>query len=147
MATCAFFGHRTCNYMPYKARIRSVLIDLIENHDVTQFYNGCRGDFDRLCADVVYELKEHYPQIKQVRVLSYHPNETFGMSKHFDESVYLLEKRVPPRYAISQTNRCLVALVDYIVSGVISSYGGAYTARNYAKRLNKPIIEIVREGD
>ena len=40
MKACVFFGHRDDNYCRYKERIVEILIDLIENSGVTQFYSG-----------------------------------------------------------------------------------------------------------
>lgn len=145
MSSCAFFGHRCFNYSPYREQLKSIIIDLIENRGVIQFYNGCRGDFDIICIDIVYELKERYPDIKLIMVLSYYPDKEFYISDKFDGSVYLLEKSVPPKFAISHTNRRLVEITDYIVAGIFLSFGGAYTAYKYAKRLNKEIRKIEDE--
>lgn len=147
MSSCAFFGHRCFNYAPYREQLKSIIVDLIENHGVTQFYNGCRGSFDNICIDIISELKKRYPHIKLIMVLSYHPDKEFYISERFDGSVYLLEKSVPPKFAISHTNRRLVELVDYIVAGVFLSCGGAYNAYKRAKTLNKKILEIKYEKE
>lgn len=119
-----------------------LIIDLIENHDVKEFYNGFRGAFDGICAEIVCELKENYPSIKNIMVLSYHPREEFRLSKFFDESIYLLDKSVPPRFAISYTNQAIVDRVDFIISGVKYDWGGAWTACEYAHRKKKTIIKL-----
>lgn len=144
MLTCAFFGHRDIDYFPYNEKIEEILVDLIENCGVTQFYSGYRGKFDELCAYLVWELKFQYPQIKNTLVLSYLPykKSDFVLPKYFDDSVYLLEKKVPPRFAIPHTNRRMVDLADYIVSGVNHDHGGAFTACNYARNRGKTIISI-----
>lgn len=146
LSSCTFFGHRHYPYSTCKDQLKNIIIDLIENKGVTEFYNGSRGDFDSLCIDVVCQLKQYYPDISLIKVLSYHPDNNFVLPKHFDESVYLLEKGVPPQYAIHRTNRRLAELVDFIISGVRHSGGGAYRACNYAKRLNKEVIEINDEN-
>ena len=145
MASCAFFGHRSYDYSTYKEQIKKVVIDLIENKGVTEFYSGCRGDFDKICADIVCELKERNARIKLLLVLAYHPDKYFVLSDRFDGSVYLLEERVPSKFAISRTNRKLVELADFVISGAHFAYGGAYDACRYAKRLNK-VIEIKYES-
>ena len=132
--SCAFFGHSDFDYSPYENEIRNVIVDLI-NRGVTEFYNGFRGKFDVACARIVYELKIQYPQIKSIQVLSYLPDEMFTKSEWFDETVYLLEKKAPFRFAISHTNRKLAEKVDYDVSGVKRNYGGARKTCDYAKRL------------
>ena len=140
--SCAFFGHRNFDYRPYEDKIRSTVVDLI-NRGVTEFYNGYRGNFDETCARIVRELQAQYPQIKNIMVLSYVPNEKFVKPDVFDETVYLLEKRVPLKYAISHTNKRLVQTVDYIVSGVVRNWGGAKSACDYAEYLYRTIFYIV----
>lgn len=145
MASATFFGHRDFNYSPYKDKIEAIIIDLIENHGVTEFYNGFRGNFDGLCAEIVFDLKTRYPNIKNIMVLSYHNRQNFVLPKYFDESVYLLEKRVPPQYAISYTNQEMIQRSDFIISGVCYHYGGAYTALEFARRKQKNILDIFED--
>lgn len=148
--SCAFFGHRTMRAEQYKEKLLLIITDLIENKGVTQFYSGFRGDFDVYCSKLIYELKAHYPQIKSTMVLSYipqtppdKPEYTFKLPDYFDNSVYLLEKRVPQKFAIIETNKCLVDIVDYIVAGVALHGGGAYTAVEYAHKRKKPILSVM----
>lgn len=145
MHSCAFFGHSNFDYDPYKEKIRERIIDLIENRGVTEFYSGGRGKFENMCSHLVWELREKYPNIKNILVLSYIPSKKFDLFFYYDESVYLLEKKVPYRFAISHTNRKLVETVDYIISGVTRSYGGAKAACDYAKRLYKTMFYVVSD--
>ena len=145
MVSATFFGHRDFNYSPYKDKIEAIIIDLIENHGVTEFYNGFRGNFDGLCAEIVFDLKARFPDLKNIMVLSYHNRQNFVLPKYFDESVYLLEKRVPPQYAISYTNQEMIQRSDFIVSGVCYHYGGAYAAREFARRQQKNILDIFED--
>lgn len=145
MVSVAFFGHRDYNYSPYKDKIQAIIVDLIENHGVRKFYNGFRGNFDRLCAKIVFELKKFYPTIKNIMVLSYHNHPNFVLPKHFDESVYFLEKRVPLKFAISYTNQEMILQSDFIISGVRNNYGGAYTACDFALRHKKIVLNIFED--
>ena len=143
MKSCAFFGHRNMNVEQYKEKLLQIIIDLIENKGVTQFYSGFRGDFDYYCCSLLYKLKVRYPQIKNTIVLSYIPDREFILPNYFDDSVYLLERSVPKRLAIIETNKCLVDKVDYIVAGVILHGGCAYAACEYAYKRKKPIISVI----
>ena len=143
----AFFGHRHIEVEQYREKLFSIIKVLIENKGVTQFYSGYRGDFDRYCCNIVYELKSIYPHIKNTMVLSYIPNKEFVLPKCFDDSIYLLEKSVPQRLAIKETNKCLVDKVDFIVAGVITHGGGAYTACKYAYTRKKPIISVIDDWE
>ena len=140
MKSCAFFGHRQGNYSPEEEKLRDILIDLIENEGVTQFYAGGRGNFDRFCASVVATLKKKYPQIRMTLVLSYIPKEKEEYTSFcYDDSVYLLERQVPKRFAIIETNKAIVDRVDFVVSGTKLSFGGAATAVEYARKRTRVI--------
>ena len=149
MKSCAFFGHRNMRVEQYRDKLLNIIVDLIDNKGVTQFYSGCRGDFDKYCSYLIHELKAHYPQIKNTMVLSYvpepskEPDDAFKLPKNYDDSVYLLERAVPKRLAIIETNKCLVDKVDYIIAGVTLHGGGAYAACEYAYKKKKPIICVI----
>lgn len=144
MYSCAFFGHRDYPYENFEGQIRDSLIDLIENYEVKEFYCGARGDFDWLCAKIVYKLKAQYPFIKCICVWSYMPQKN-ERHPYFDGSVYLLEKKVPSLYAISETNRRLVDKVEYIISGVMHTWGGAWAAVERGIKKGKTIIHIAKQ--
>lgn len=149
LKSCAFFGHRNMRVEQYKEKLLNIIIDLIENKGVTQFYSGFRGDFDRFCSSLIHGLKVSYPKIKITLVLSYLPevhdnsDSAFTLPEDFDDSVYLLERQVPKRLAIIETNKCLVDKADYIIAGVILHGGGAYSACEYAYKKKKPIISVI----
>ena len=65
--TCFFTGHRIIankTKEPLRNRVRECCIDLIENHNVTDFIAGGALGFDTLVAMVVLDLKKDYPDIK-----------------------------------------------------------------------------------
>ena len=85
-------------------------------------------------------------------VLSYIPTGTDKRStdeKLRDEiqTIYLLETKVPPRYAIIRTNQCMVDISDYIVTGVRYTSGGANTALEYAEKKRKNIIYLDKDRE
>ena len=55
---CCFAGHRkiTDDIEIIKGKLKKGIIDLIENHNMTTFYNGGKGDFDWLCANSIKNL-------------------------------------------------------------------------------------------
>lgn len=140
MKSCAFFGHRDVDYAPYMVRIKREMRGLVENEGVTRFFSGDRGYFDNVCTRAAFELKCEYPQLRNVLVLSYHPDKNFELPKIYDESVYLLDRAVPPLYAIVETNKAIVDASDFVIAGIKADFGGAYEAVAYAKR--KKIIDI-----
>lgn len=147
MKSCAFFGHRNMNVQPYGEILLGILCDLVENKGVTQFYSDYRGSFNVYCARLVGKLKERYPQIVNTMVLSYIPtarfNGAFDLPLCFDDSVYLLERNVPYKFAITETNKLLIDTVDFVVAAVEVKFGGAYTACEYARKRKKPIVNVI----
>ena len=145
MKSCVFFGHAKYDYVPYKERIKDSIIELIEKYDVEQFYSGGRGAFDGICARTVAALKTRYPHIKNTLFLSYIPKVGEGQSlpEYFDDSVYLLESYVPPRYAIIRSNECAILKADFVLSGVRYSWGGAAKAVEFAQRKGKGIFSVI----
>ena len=143
MKSCAFFGHGKFDYREYREEIKNSIIDLIENYSVTQFYTGGRGAFDSVCSQIVAELKSIYSHIKNTLVLSYMPKEDFCLQSKYDDSVYLLETKVPPKYAIVHTNKALVDRVDFVITGVQYSWGGARIAYDYADKKAKIFKNIL----
>ena len=110
-----------------------------------QFYSGNRGNFDRICSELVHELKKLYPHIRNTMVLSYRPTKDFLLPACYGDSVYLLERSVPRAYAILETNKKLVEIVDVIVSGVVYDFGGAYKAYEHAMRRKRRIISVTND--
>ncbi len=65
--TCSFFGHRKINTTDeLKQNIKTVIQELILNHNVCTFLFGSRSDFNSLCHLIVDELKQKYPNIKRI---------------------------------------------------------------------------------
>ena len=144
MKTCVFFGHRDFNYRKYQDKLAKILLDLVDKEGFTQFYSGGRGAFDLLCAETVFALRSTHPNIKNTLVFSYLPpaNADFTLPEAYTDSVYLLEKQVPPRYAVSRTNKCMVDKADCLIVGIVKEWGGAWAAVEYAQKRGKRIINI-----
>lgn len=144
--SCAFFGHKKYNYSPYENDIRETVEDLI-NRGVTDFYNCNRGQFDKTCAQIVYELKAQYPHVNNILVLSYTPDERFELPKFFDKVVYLSEKIAPYVGSIEQFNQKIVETVSFVVSGVERNDGDSKVACDYAKSLRKSMYNVITDEE
>ena len=147
MKACAFFGHRDGLYEDKRQIIKEIVRDLIEKEGVNQFYIGGRGAFDSICADIVHGLKKDFPWIKSTLVLSYIPQKDFVLSNKYDDSVYLLEKAVLPKFAIWETNKNIVDRSDFIITAVGKEWGGAYRAARYAKAKGKRVWNVFFEKE
>jgi len=146
--TCCFFGHRDAN-----AEIYSALYSEIEKHitryNVTTFYVGGYGGFDRMSAGALKTLKGKYPHIEIILVLAYLPTKkkTEYESDIYGSTLYPegLEA-VPKRFAIARRNRWIAERSDYLIAYVRESCGGAYEALRYAKRKRKKVVNLADMG-
>lgn len=152
MATCSYFGHsRNCDYSIYYDQIKNYFEKLIIEQNVSEFYTGYRGDFDRICTGILDQLKSKY-SIKIFLVLAYMPGKVLkddegeeenALPDYIDETVYLLERTPPKRFAIIESNKAIVNISDFILCGVYNYCGGANIAIEYAEKKKKNIYYLI----
>jgi len=145
MLTCTFFGHRDCP-SSIKLKLREVLVDLIENHEVDLFYVGRQGAFDGLVLTVLKELALTYPHIRYAVVLERMPS----AKDSYDYSSTLLPEgieTVHPRFAISWRNKWMIHHSDYVVTYITHSTGGAAQFAKMAEKQGKVIVPLVHLVD
>lgn len=135
---CTFFGHANAP-KEIEPIIKSTLVDLIENKDVTTFYVGNHGNFDYMAAKVLQELSEIY-SINYYIVLAYMPKKNEISDSHtlLPEGIEL----VHPKYAISWRNKWIIDKSDYVVAYIRRNFGGAYKFYNLANKKRKTVINI-----
>ena len=136
---CAFFGHRDAP-LEIMAKLKETVISLIEERDVTEFYVGNNGDFDRMALSVLKELSGMYPQIDYYVVYAYLPKKGGDDFEHtiYPEGI----ETVPKRFAIDYRNRWIVGQADIVVAYVKRSFGGAVKFVDMAERQGKDIIDL-----
>ncbi|MBQ7999846.1 MAG: hypothetical protein IJ298_01345 [Ruminococcus sp.] len=142
MATCTFFGHRDT---PEKIEptLRSALIDLIENKNVTLFYVGNNGNFDCMVTKQLRQLKETYPFISFYVVISYIPTKSLFDNNDIYETLYPEElEHTPLRFAIDKRNHWMLNNSDYVITYVTHITGGACKFKQIAEKKKKIIIEL-----
>lgn len=133
-----FCGHRE---VPDRAQVRVWLNDVCERlieGGATEFYLGGYGAFDRLCAEVLQELKPRYAHIRLILVLPY-LNSAMSM-EGYDETVYPPLESVPRRYAILRRNEWMIRRCDVLVAYVTHGWGGAAKTLDYARKRKKTIL-------
>ena len=69
--TVIFFGHKDTP-KEIEPALRTTLVDLIENHDATEFYVGNNGNFDTMVRRQLENLSQTYPITYNI-VLAYIP--------------------------------------------------------------------------
>lgn len=138
---CTFFGHRNV-HKEIEPILKSTLIDLIENHDVTTFYVGNQGGFDYLVKTVLKELSNNYT-IGYFVVLAYLPREQDLLSSNeltlYPEGL----ETVPRRFAISYRNKWMIKHSDYVVTYVTNHIAsGAAQFKEIAEKHGKHVINL-----
>ena len=137
---CTFFGHKDTP-KEIEPTLRSTLIDLIENKNVTVFYVGDNGNFDTMVRHQLEDLSHIYPITYSI-VLAYLPTEK---NKYDDLSHTLYPEgleTVPKRFAISWRNKWMIQQSDIVVTYVIHNFGGAAQFKEMAVRQNKNVVEV-----
>ena len=138
--TVAFFGHKDTP-KEIEPTLRTTLVDLIENKNVTVFYVGNNGNFDAMVRRQLEELSQTYPITYSV-VLAYLPTK----KSEYDDTTNTIYpegiETVPKRFAISYRNKWMVEQADVVVTYVIHGFGGAAQFKAVAQRLGKKIIEL-----
>ena len=133
---CTFFGHRDCPET-IKPKIRTAVIDLIENHGVTMFYVGNQGNFDRLVRSVLKEVTTAYPEVGYAVVLAYMPSTKKRADDFSDTLLPDGIEKVPKRFAIPWRNKWMIEHADYVVTYVTRHCGGASRFADYAGKNEK----------
>ena len=143
MPTCTFFGHRDCPET-IKPKLRSTIIDLIENHNVDMFYVGNQGQFDAMVCSTLKKLKQEYPHIDYAVVLAYMPGKPSEYEDYSDTIFPEGLETVHPRYAISHRNTWMLNHSDYIITYITHPYGGAAQFAKKASSIKKTVIALSR---
>ena len=138
--TVTFFGHKDTpkNIEP---TLRSTLIDLIENKNVTVFYVGNNGSFDAMVRCQLEDLSHTYPITYSV-VLAYLPTKKSEYDDHTNSILPEGIETAPKRFAISYRNKWMVGQADIVVTYVTHSFGGAAQFKEMAVKQGKTVIEL-----
>ena len=142
MAACTFFGHRDCPET-IKPKLRSTIIDLIENHNVDMFYVGNQGQFDAMVRSALKKLKQEYPHIDYAVVLAYMPRKPSEYEDYSDTIFPEGLETVHPRYAISHRNTWMLTHSDYVITYIAHPWGGATQFAKKASALNKSVFNLL----
>ena len=146
MLSCTFAGHRKIYAPDFRAKLRDALERLLVVDDSFVFYNGGRGDFDRLAASEIANAKREYPRlvIRHCLVIPYLCSDSVlrkAISYDFDEIIFPSAlDNVHYKAAIRKRNEWMVDHSDYLIAGVVKNSGGAYATLSYARANGKSII-------
>ena len=136
------FGHGDTpeRIMP---RIMEAIEAQYRNNSVTVFYVGNRGNFDRMAAVAVKQMKQRIPEISLILVLAYHPGErAVDLTDGFDGSYYPPLENVPRRYAIVKANQYMIDAADSVIC-YVNHIGNTKKLLEYAFRKQKGASLII----
>lgn len=146
----ALFGHRDiCAHKAIEKSLRSLLGGLMREKTHLQIYIGRDGEFDIFAASVVKQIQEALGKesSEMILVLPYKRKDIEYLDGYYD-SVIIPDClcNLHPKSAISRRNRWMVEICDLIIGYIENSVGGAYAAVKYAKKLNKPLINLADQA-
>ena len=141
----AFAGHRyEWQSIGVGEKLLQVLEDLI-NKGYTIFYDGNYGAFDNKCRNAILKLKNKYPNIKLVLILTYyhHDKEKYPIPSYYDDTILPEIEDLHYKQKITKRNEWIIDNCDLLVCHIQEAYkSGAYNTVKYAQKQNKPIIYI-----
>lgn len=148
---CSFTGHRVIyNYPDMKEQVKKTIISLI-NDGYGFFLNGGAIGFDTLCALTVIELKKDY-DVKLNMILPCEDQDEKWNEQQKRTYRYILENADSIEYiskeysagCMQQRNRALCDRCDLLLAYLNKQSGGSYYTVNYAKKINKPVINLAK---
>ena len=136
MKSCFFIGHREADERILPV-LRETILRLITEENVTEFFVGGYGGFDRLAGFAVKQIKEQNPQVSLRLLLPYHPADRPVETPDGYDGTYYPEglEKVPKRYAIVKANKLMIDSSDWLVAYV--SHG----ASNSGKLLEYALLQ------
>ena len=150
--SCAVFGHSEIEVTyELKVSLKDTFIDLIANKNVGIFYFGGFGEFDKLCWEIVTELKQTmFPHIKRIYVCE---NETYVNRPHkrpkwlkkedYEEIIYFSLRFDYWYTRIYYRNIEIIDHSDFNVFYIRNTKNsGVYKVYKYAKKHKKNIIML-----
>lgn len=140
MSACTFFGDKSMKSLMGSDRtLRTIVLDLIENHGVTEFYVGNESGFDAAARRILAQLKEQYPHIRYTVVFACMPKRDYGYPDTLLPEGF---ERVPNDCAIPWRNQWMVRHSDYVVTSAFRITEEAGRAKVYAQKMGKHVIDI-----
>ncbi|MBQ9965543.1 MAG: hypothetical protein IJP22_02315 [Clostridia bacterium] len=143
MKACTFFGSSNTSYK-IREDLRAKIIELIKEEAVTRFYVGTHGQFDFYTSEILFELKEEFPQIKYFIVLS-RIDYTNSIIEKIDFSHILFPEgieKIPPRFRIVWRNRWMIKNCDFVIYHIEDPFSKAVDFVNEARKKGKTTIKI-----
>ena len=146
MLTVSLFGHRQVDDLwRLEERLYPILKNLIGATEYINFLIGRNGEFDEHVASVIKRVQKEIGQENSTvtLVLPYTVADLEYYEKYYDDIIIPDEVYgAHPKSAITLRNRWMIEHSDLVIVYVARDRGGAFAAMNYAKKMNKGIINL-----
>lgn len=152
MKICCIIGHR--NFEKSKElefKLKTTLIDLIENKNVTTFLFGSKSNFVDFCYEVLSSLMDSYSNLKRVYVRAEYPviNSDYKsyLLRLYEDSYFFSKNSTTNKYSYIKRNQTMIDSSDFCLFFYSEKYkiktqSGTQIAYAYAVKKNKKIINI-----
>ena len=151
--TCCFFGHRIIKETDeLRRKITEAVEGLITNEKVDTFLFGSKSEFDRLCLELVTELKEKYPHVKRIYVRAEFPyiNDDYMsyLLKSYDDTYYPEKLHGSGRAAYVERNYEMINNSKYCIvyydeqNAPTTRKSGTKIALDYALKKGREVILV-----
>ena len=144
----SLFGHRSFDaHREVENKIFAELRKILQNTEQVEVYIGRNGEFDVFAASVIKRFQKSVGSeiCTMTLVLPYTVRDICHYEKYYDSILIPIKEH--PKAAIDARNKWMVENTDGVLVYVENTYGGAFRAMNYAKRLNKDIINMATPTD
>ncbi len=139
--SCCFIGHKDCTGA-IRTNLLKTIESLIKEKNVTKFYVGTQGSFDRLVYDVLCDLESIY-KIEINVVLAYLNDNCEEKYYDITKSVYPDElTKIPLRFAIRKRNSYMIDKSDYVICYMNDTFSNTFTNVKEAVKKKKQIINL-----
>ncbi len=158
--SCCFTGYRPEKFPFSVEQENENLASLIKNLEkaienlyglgVSRFYCGCAKGFDIISGEAVAKLKEKHPEIRLICVEPF-PDTAFKINNAWRirliKLIELCDRHEVMsdsygKWAYSKRNRFMVDNADCVVTYYTGGTGGTANTLLYARRRQKPIINL-----
>lgn len=148
--SCSVFGHSEIEITyELKVDLKNTFIDLITNKNFSIFYFGGFGEFDKLCWEIITELKQTmFPHIKCIYVCEnenyvnrLHKRPKWLKQEDYEEIIYFSLDFDYWYTRIYYRNIAIINHSDFNIFYIRNTENsGAYKVYEYANKQNKNII-------
>lgn len=145
---CTFAGHRSI-IERIDDELYECILDLVTNKNVSCFYVGNNGDFDKLSSKTIRRIKREFTG-KNIRLYLVIPKMTTTINNNKEYYEELYDEIIVPaesdsahyKSMITIRNKWMVDKSDYIITYIKTEYGGAYNTYKYAQKQDITIIDL-----